>query len=266
MRLRPAPAAAGHLAVGATELRRPRVTDQASVLRFIEDNWDLGPDRQSVHGRDRGLADRMFDFNEDHSRAPSSSSIRHGQPVGAPRRILSDWLTGRRRDESLGPSQSHGAPTRSCGIMSACRRTPSSGSITRKRASFTSTRRRPTKRRSLRRNIICTGIRKGVGEAREHPDDAHRFFGEVARALDGVDAILIVGPSSAKLEFFRYVHEHDRPLESKVVGIEIRGSSHRRRDRRPREELLQSERPNGLERFRQVHASRVLSPDRERSA
>ena len=61
---------------------------------------------------------------------------------------------------------------------------------------------------------------KGRGEAKEHPDDARRFFGEVARALDGVDALLIVGPSSAKLEFFRYLHEHDRRLEARVVGVE----------------------------------------------
>jgi stalled ribosome rescue protein Dom34 len=61
---------------------------------------------------------------------------------------------------------------------------------------------------------------KGRGEAREHPDDAHRFFADVARALAGVDAILITGPSSAKLEFFRYVHEHEHRLESQVVGIE----------------------------------------------
>ena len=61
---------------------------------------------------------------------------------------------------------------------------------------------------------------KGRGEAREHPDDAHRFFAEVTRNLDGVDALLIVGPSSAKLEFFRYLHEHDRRLESAVVGVE----------------------------------------------
>ena len=46
---------------------------------------------------------------------------------------------------------------------------------------------------------------KGRGEAREHPDDARRFFAEVGRTLDGVDALLIVGPSSAKLEFFRYL-------------------------------------------------------------
>jgi stalled ribosome rescue protein Dom34 len=61
---------------------------------------------------------------------------------------------------------------------------------------------------------------KGRGDAGEHPDDARRFFGEVARSLDGVDALLIVGPSSAKLEFFRYLHEHDGRLESKVVGVE----------------------------------------------
>jgi stalled ribosome rescue protein Dom34 len=61
---------------------------------------------------------------------------------------------------------------------------------------------------------------KGRGEAREHPDDEHRFFQEVAKALAGADAILLVGPSSAKLEFFRYVHTHEHALEPKVVGIE----------------------------------------------
>jgi stalled ribosome rescue protein Dom34 len=61
---------------------------------------------------------------------------------------------------------------------------------------------------------------KGRGEAREHPDDAKRFFAEVAHTLQGADAILIVGPSSAKLELFRYLHEHERGLEGKVVGIE----------------------------------------------
>ena len=61
---------------------------------------------------------------------------------------------------------------------------------------------------------------RGLGEAREHPDDAQRFFREVAKELDDVDALLIVGPSSAKLEFFRYLHEHHRRLEAKVVGVE----------------------------------------------
>ena len=61
---------------------------------------------------------------------------------------------------------------------------------------------------------------KGHGEARQHPDDAHKFFAEVAHTLDGVDALLIVGPASAKLEFFKYLHEHDRRLEATVVGVE----------------------------------------------
>ena len=61
---------------------------------------------------------------------------------------------------------------------------------------------------------------KGRGEAREHPDDAHRFFGGVARTLDGVDAILIVGPSSAKLELFKYLRAHDRTPEARIIDIE----------------------------------------------
>lgn len=60
----------------------------------------------------------------------------------------------------------------------------------------------------------------GRGDAADHTDDARRFFREVARALEGADALLIVGPSSAKLEFFRYLHEHARHLEAKVVGVE----------------------------------------------
>ena len=61
---------------------------------------------------------------------------------------------------------------------------------------------------------------KGRGEAKEHPDDAKKFFHEVARALDGADAVLIVGPSSAKVEFLTYLQDHDRTLRTKVVGTE----------------------------------------------
>ncbi len=61
---------------------------------------------------------------------------------------------------------------------------------------------------------------KGRGEAMEHPDDAHQFFEEIAKALAGVDAVLIVGPSSAKLELFRHIQAHDHELEAKVVGLE----------------------------------------------
>jgi stalled ribosome rescue protein Dom34 len=55
---------------------------------------------------------------------------------------------------------------------------------------------------------------------KEHPEDVLRFFREVAASLGKAEALLIVGPGSAKLQFFRFLHEHHRALEPKVVGIE----------------------------------------------
>ena len=55
---------------------------------------------------------------------------------------------------------------------------------------------------------------------RNHPDDEHRYFHEVSRALEGHGQILLVGPAQTKLHFFRYLHEHDRQLEAKIVGVE----------------------------------------------
>jgi hypothetical protein len=61
---------------------------------------------------------------------------------------------------------------------------------------------------------------KGESGAKEHPDDATKFFRELSGALNGFDQILIVGPSTAKLELIRYAHKHDHPLEAKIVGVE----------------------------------------------
>lgn len=60
----------------------------------------------------------------------------------------------------------------------------------------------------------------GPEGAKEHPEDAKRFFHEIGRALDGCEQVLVVGPGTAKLEFLRYAHKHEHALESKVVGIE----------------------------------------------
>jgi stalled ribosome rescue protein Dom34 len=61
---------------------------------------------------------------------------------------------------------------------------------------------------------------KGRGEPRDHPDDARQFFDQVARALEGIDSILIVGPASAKHELFKFVHEKHRAVASNIVGVE----------------------------------------------
>ena len=47
-----------------------------------------------------------------------------------------------------------------------------------------------------------------------------RFFHDVAEAIRDAEEILIVGPSSAKLDFMRYLMRRDHALQSKIVGIE----------------------------------------------
>jgi len=59
-----------------------------------------------------------------------------------------------------------------------------------------------------------------VAEQKAHPADAKHFFDQVVRALEGAEAILIVGPATAKLELIRHLHQHARSLEPKVVGVE----------------------------------------------
>ena len=61
---------------------------------------------------------------------------------------------------------------------------------------------------------------KGGTAEHNHPDDAHRFFKAVAHELRGAECILVVGPSTAKLELVRYAAKHDPALELKIVAVE----------------------------------------------
>ncbi len=61
---------------------------------------------------------------------------------------------------------------------------------------------------------------KGPEGVRTHPEDAKRFFHDVARTLEGTAAVLVVGPSTAKLELLRHLHAHDAALEARIVGVE----------------------------------------------
>jgi phospholipase C len=42
------------------------ITDQSSVLRFIEDNWDLGRIGNGSTDTIAGTLNAMFDFDKDH--------------------------------------------------------------------------------------------------------------------------------------------------------------------------------------------------------
>ena len=53
-----------------------------------------------------------------------------------------------------------------------------------------------------------------------HPDDEHRFFRALAKDLNGVDHILIAGPSVTKLRFLRFLQDKDPAVASKVDGLE----------------------------------------------
>ena len=52
------------------------------------------------------------------------------------------------------------------------------------------------------------------------PADAEHFYHDVVRSLEGADEVLVMGPGTAKLEFIRHAHKHDRILEPKIVGVE----------------------------------------------
>jgi stalled ribosome rescue protein Dom34 len=75
-----------------------------------------------------------------------------------------------------------------------------------------------------------TTLRLDAHHLRRHPDrnasepdrseDSKRFFQDVAGALGVADEVLVVGPSTAKLHFLKYVHAHDPKLEARIVGIE----------------------------------------------
>jgi hypothetical protein len=57
--------------------------------------------------------------------------------------------------------------------------------------------------------------------ANRHVDrDPKGFFRKVRRKLKGATRILIVGPSSAKLDFLRFIGKRSHAMESRVVGIE----------------------------------------------
>ena len=78
LRLRAAAATAAVVSVRATQFRRPHDHAQASILRFVEDNWSLGRlGDQSFDARDASLAG-LFDFEGRNQRLMLDPST--GQP------------------------------------------------------------------------------------------------------------------------------------------------------------------------------------------
>ena len=60
----------------------------------------------------------------------------------------------------------------------------------------------------------------GADGVQAHPEDDRKFFTEVARAIEAADSVLVVGPSTAKLQFVKYIHQHDKAMVSTIAGVE----------------------------------------------
>lgn len=58
------------------------------------------------------------------------------------------------------------------------------------------------------------------------PTEGHRaaenqpYYHAVAQALADADAVLVLGPSTAKLELIKHAHKRDPKLEAKIIGVE----------------------------------------------
>jgi len=55
---------------------------------------------------------------------------------------------------------------------------------------------------------------------RHDQEEQRRYFKDLAHALVGSEQVLILGPSTAKLHFLKYVHQHDHLLEARIAGVE----------------------------------------------
>lgn len=69
-------------------------------------------------------------------------------------------------------------------------------------------------------HLFHTHAPKGSEGTKAHNPETQKFFHDLAHALEGTDALLLMGPASAKTEFAGYLHQHAHTLESKLTGVE----------------------------------------------
>jgi stalled ribosome rescue protein Dom34 len=60
----------------------------------------------------------------------------------------------------------------------------------------------------------------GPVDDKERRRKGKQFLHDVVRSIEGSGKVLVVGPSTAKLEFLRYARKHDAKLAKSIVGIE----------------------------------------------
>lgn len=53
-----------------------------------------------------------------------------------------------------------------------------------------------------------------------HAAEDQHYYHEVAEALRGTKEILIVGPSNAKINLIKHIHNHDHDMATNIIGVE----------------------------------------------
>ena len=61
---------------------------------------------------------------------------------------------------------------------------------------------------------------RGLSDVSHERRDTKHFFARVTDSIQEAEQILLLGPSTAKLDFARYLRKHAHALERKIVGIE----------------------------------------------
>lgn len=61
---------------------------------------------------------------------------------------------------------------------------------------------------------------KAATSGRRDEHTLQHYFSQVAKALDDSQQVLVVGPSTAKLELLRALHRNHPQLEKRVIGVE----------------------------------------------
>ena len=59
------------------------------------------------------------------------------------------------------------------------------------------------------------GVDDGHGEK-----ENQTYYHDVVQALIDAEAVLVLGPATAKLELIKHAHRHDPKLEAKIIGVE----------------------------------------------
>jgi len=65
-----------------------------------------------------------------------------------------------------------------------------------------------------------TTLKAPIHHVHRHPEDEQHFFADVAKALEPSEEILLLGPSTAKNQFVKYLNEHAPALAGRVAAVE----------------------------------------------